>query len=516
MNAGTVSPRWVVAGLVLLLGSVLVGVLLTDPQSLPTLAVIAMILGLFSVPLLLRWNHLLLLLTWNMSVTVFFLPGQPPLWLIMTALVFGIGILQRTLTRGGTWHVEWSIARPLILLAVVIVITIALRGGIGMRVFGSETIGGRRYVFLLGAILGFFAMSHRAVAKEQAAWVGSLYFLSAVTAVGSTIVFFAGEQFFWLYSIFAPELSQHLFMMQSPGFSTGFQRFGGVAFGGLAVAWFVLSRFRMSELVNPRHWWAAALLLLGIVASLFGGFRSMLITLALVLVLLFILQKAYRTWLLPAALMTAVLAFAGLLLFSSHLPLAVQRAVCILPVEVDSGVRVDAENSLEWRLSMWRVLMQEVPDYLWLGKGLAIGPAELYLVEESVRRGLAASFEQALVAGEYHSGIFTLLIAFGLPGTGLFIWFIVASLKLLIRNYRSSPPELQLLNGFILAFFLTRLLSYLTIYGQFYADLCQFTGLVGLSIAVNRTSLAPQKEERPEAVASTLDDASLAPLAAPR
>src|SRR5476649_256320 len=60
--------------------------------------------GLFalvlSLPLLLRWHYFLLVLTLNLSMTVFFLPGTPPLWMAMLVISLCISVLQRTLNKG--------------------------------------------------------------------------------------------------------------------------------------------------------------------------------------------------------------------------------------------------------------------------------------------------------------------------------------------------------------------------------------------------------------------------------
>ena len=99
---------------------------------------------------------------------------------------------------------------------------------------------------------------------------------------------------------------------------------------------------------------------------------------------------------------------------------------------------------------------------------------------------MATAYEDTLVSGNYHNGFLTLIIPFGLAGFLAFVWFCVAAFRLLVRNYRHGDPALKKLNTFLLTYFVGRLFFYSVFYGQFDLDLMVFTGVVGLSIAINR------------------------------
>jgi len=63
--------------------AVWLGVMLTSLEDLSRSTFIE--IGLFALalctPLLLRWHYILLVLCLNLTVTVFFLPGVPPVWM---------------------------------------------------------------------------------------------------------------------------------------------------------------------------------------------------------------------------------------------------------------------------------------------------------------------------------------------------------------------------------------------------------------------------------------------------
>ena len=100
----------------------------------------------------------------------------------MTLASLGITLLQRAL--GGVKQlisvpqVTWS----LVCMIGVVVLTARLTG-MGLHAFGDEISGGRRYAYLLGSILGYFALSSRPIPPERAILYVGLFFLPGLTGV---------------------------------------------------------------------------------------------------------------------------------------------------------------------------------------------------------------------------------------------------------------------------------------------------------------------------------------------
>jgi len=89
--------------------------------------------------------------------------------------------------------------------------------------------------------------------------------------------------------------------------------------------------------------------------------------------------------------------------------------------------------------------------------------------------------------------------------------FCVASLRVLYRNYRYSPPELRSINTFLLSYFIGRLLFYLVFYGKFYLDLMLFTGIIGLSLSLNG-GVRQSAEVQTSAALASPEDLRLQPV----
>jgi hypothetical protein len=461
--------------------AVLLGYMLATPTDFNSFAIVLMAFFALSIPVLLKWHHLLLAFTWNATMIVFFLPGQPQVGIAVAFISLGIAILTRTLSRHNRFVQVPSVTIPLVILAVVVLVTAKLTGGIGARVLGGETWGAKRYLGVFGAIIGYFAFTTQAVPLHRARWYLAAFFLGGLSAAISDLTYAAGPSFYFLFILFPSDYAASAAVS-----SDTLMRLSGISF---ACAWaydFLLGRFGFEGLFNLRAPWRLFLFVLVLGGSFLGGYRGVTILLLLTLVCQFLVERAYRKRIGPLLVIVPLIALAGMLGTISHMPLSVQRAFSFLPLEgIDPVARTDALGTLDWRLRMWKILVPEVPKYLLLGKGYSFNGTDYYLTQEAIKRGMYNAFEDTLVSGNYHNGILTLIIPFGILGFGAFLWFCAASMSVLRRNLRYGVPELRTINTFLLAYFLARLLFYLVFYGQFDLDFFQFTGTIGLSIALN-------------------------------
>ncbi len=266
---------------------------------------------------------------------------------------------------------------------------------------------------------------------------------------------------------------------------------------GTGVFCAVLARYNLRELFDLRRP-VRLLLLVGFVfIGALGGFRSAMIQFMLVAACLFCLEGLYKTRARPVVIAGMVVMGALLAAFAIHLPRSVQRTLAFLPIEVDPGVKMDAQFSNEWRLRMWEEVLPDVPHYLLLGKGYAFNPTDVDFARINARA--QASFEGSELVGDYHNGPLSVIVPFGLAGVFFFGWFMVSAGRVFYRNYKFGDPELEKVNTFLFAFYLAKLLFFLTIFGSLYVDLATFAGAVGLSISLNG-GVAGQRETAPEPV----------------
>src|SRR5258707_12730535 len=103
--------------------AVFLGYLMATPLDVTTFAAVGLVFFVLTFPLFLRWHHIWLIASWNLGAVLFFLPGRPPPWLAMAAMSLSIAVFQYILNRRLRFLHAPQIARPLLFLAVVVLVT---------------------------------------------------------------------------------------------------------------------------------------------------------------------------------------------------------------------------------------------------------------------------------------------------------------------------------------------------------------------------------------------------------
>ena len=490
--------KLIIFGLVLPLAAV-IGFVLATPQDPKTFLLMAAVVGVLLVPIMLKWYHPLLIFSWNAWVNVYFLPGKPHLWMLFTAIGFGIVLLNSTLDREKRMIQVPAITIPLLFFLAVVMITAKLTGGMGVRALGGgqvggSSIGGKGYFSILFATLGYFVLTSRPILVERVSQYMSLFFLSGGTALFSNLAYMLGPAFYFLFYLFPIDFAVTQAMAEwSP--VSGIVRIGGMAIAGSALYFAIMARYGIVGILDLRKWWRLLFFLAAIFIGLLGGFRSLLLTFFIHFFCQFYFEKLVKTRLAVAILLCGICLAAVAFPFLDRMPASVQRCFAIIPgAPVSLTAKSAAEESTRWRTEMWQVLLPEVPKYFWLGKGYALNPAELYLAAQAERLGLARNYEVSIVSGGYHNGPLSLIIPFGIFGLIGFLWLIGAGLWVLHRNYRYGDPQVQLANTFLLAYFATRTIVFLFVFGAVESELYKFTAVLALSVAINRGVRKPVED----------------------
>ena len=158
--------------------AILMGFSLAGPLGITSLIILGGTIMLLLTPFLLKHYHAALLASWNAFVIVFFLPGRPYLWMLLTVIGFGLMILVRALNRDTMkFHFLPSVALPLLALAIIAYITANLTGGVGLFAMGSDVFGGKKYFYIWFAVAAFFVLTSRPIPPERVNILAGLFFL---------------------------------------------------------------------------------------------------------------------------------------------------------------------------------------------------------------------------------------------------------------------------------------------------------------------------------------------------
>jgi O-Antigen ligase len=473
--------------------AVWIGYLLALPADRMTFGYGGILALIFLTPILLRWHHFLLIAGWNFGMTIFFIPGSPPVWLLLTAISLGISVVHRTINSKAHFLSAPEVTRPLLFFFVVIIVTAKLTGGIGLHAFGSEVSGGKRYFTLIFGILGYFAMTAMRVPPRRAGLYIGLFFLTGCsTAIGDLAPYVPSK----LYFIFAFFPASGYDMEAKPGMINFHARYAGAGLLGMSGFLFMLACYGIRGIFLSAKPWRWMFFGMFFIAIFLGGFRSNIILCGLTFTVMFFMERIHRTNLMPVFLFVGLLAVTLLIPFADKLPFTFQRALAFLPLKIDRAARMDAEGSSDWRLEIWRDTYPKVPKYLLLGKGYAISPEDLTIATSQSFAYLSTA-DAVAISQNYHSGPLSVLMPFGAWGAIALLWFWFGSLRVLYFNYRHGDQAFRTINIFLFAYFAVKVLVFLVVFGGIEGSLAEFTALVGLSVSINGGVARPTPTKAP-------------------
>jgi hypothetical protein len=470
------------------------GYLVSAPSNF-TFAVIGILLFFFSLPLFLKWHHTLLIVFWNSVFDFILLPGQPHFWLLFAVLSFGISFLNHIVFQKKFLHAP-ELTRPLLFLAAVVLVTAECRGGIGIRALGGAAYGGRYYIFILGAIAGYFAFTAEAIPIAKSGKMAGWFLVSGTSYALSNLAYTLGPIFYFFYYFVPSDLAMGQ-AASDYGFAS-IDRITSLQPASTAALCFLLARYGARGLFDLVHPWRFVFLCLSVAAGFFAGFRSAVAMLFMIFAFQFYFEGLLQTRFLPIVVGLAICGIAPVLFFANSMPTSVQRAISFLPVNVDSEILEDAKGSTEWRFEMWAIVVKDIPKYLIIGKGYSIDPAELALVSMAGQTGAYTTpFEGQLIAGDYHSGPLSVIVPFGIFGVIGFLWVLIAGYRVLSWNLRYGDARLRRINITLLAYYLANCISFFVLFGAFNTHFYVFLGTCGMSVSLNggvkrRAALKPK------------------------
>ena len=479
--------------------AVLLGYLLAEPLEPGSMAVVVLVVFALSVPLLMNWHHPMLVLAWNAQIAPAFIPGQPPLWLILAFGSLLFAVLTRAVNPNRHFIHVPSLSRPLWFFAITVVVTALLTGGIGLRAIGSDKIGGKGYYYLLGAVAGYFAFTSTRIRASRADLYSAMFFLPGLTGVVGNLIYSAGPGAYFLYTLFPITVALEQAGADMAGASYS-GRFGGLMMTSAALYSFLLARYGMRGILDLHRPGRLLLMLLAAAGCMESGYRSVLILFVMVATAVFFLEGLHRTRILPVMAALGLVGGVVCLTQAEKLPMAVQRSLSFLPIDVDASVRQSAEASSQWRVEMWKVIAPEIPHYLIKGKGYALDPNEMDMAALADATHQDTYSMGSLMSGAYHNGGLSVIIPFGLFGLLGFLWFLVASLRYLHYNYAHGDPALRTINTFLYGAFAAKCLFFFTVFGALYVDFFYFTGAVGFAVALNGAPGVKDWEEEDQPV----------------
>jgi hypothetical protein len=466
--------------------AILVGYLITNPLDYGTIGFLAFILVLLISPVFIKWHYPIMVFSLGSPIILFFLPGKPPLVQVAVLMCLGISIVERTLNSSRRFVSVPSVTWPLLFIFAVVLITEKLTGGIGLHSLGGDVGGGKKYIALFCGIATYFAVTSQAISPARRNWYVGLFFLSGILSTLSDLFPFLPAPLNYINFLIPPSS----FTTSGTETTVGLTRLGSFAYAAACIINFMLARYGVRGIFLSGRPGRILLLFILLIITLFGGFRTTLISILCIMAGMFFLEKLHRTRLLPIFAFAGIAAAVTLVPFANHLPFTFQRTLSFLPLEFDQQALSDAQASSEWRYRMWHDLWPKVPQYLLLGKGYLLTAEDFQDMGRDSQFGeraahLDASQEGLAISGDYHNGPLSVVIPFGIWGCLGYLWFALAAMRATYLNFKHGDPELKTVNTLLFVMAVNGVFQFLFIFGGFHNDVGGLGGIVGLSIALN-------------------------------
>lgn len=435
-----------------LIGAVVMGRLVAQNDFIKVGAFFAGAAGIGLVLILGRNVWLLIPLCWPLTGKVQVLPLPLNIQEMAVAAAAGFYILlvvfKKPLHRPQTGWLELWLVMNLAWVA-----TVYVRNPVGVRAFGTEMLGGRPYFEILVACFAFWVLTRTVIPAKSARLfpilmgAGSLFAsgIGVLTTIFPRLTPFVAP----FYSNIDVGAYQQEVLLGGRS-SSDIGRMGTLKSFGTQMVAVLVSLFRPLGLFNPIKILPFTFFMAGIAAIFLSGFRSALIGTGVGFVI-----ASYFWGGLQDAFRAVFLAFAAVLLLVSaqsaglRLPLTAQRALTFLPGDWDPVVIRDARGTSEWRMDMWKTVLENPDKFLQnpiLGSGFGYSQRDMEIQLSAYFGGQGyiggSDYENQMITGAFHNGPLSAIRFVGIIGLILYyllmIYMVMFAFRLVNRT-RGSP-----------------------------------------------------------------------------
>lgn len=450
--------------------------------------------------------------------TLPFIPGYPAPWYAITPLATMM-LLARFLMRRNNFTYRFTWMDVLMILQIFALAQAYVRNPTGLAILGSSTtIGGRPYMDYGMAIFAYFVL---ATVKTEIKIVKRVILCMILVSLADQLLLSA-TSFSGTLSQVVGRIYSNVDYAANVGGSSHTVDFAETRFSSLAGLGVVLSQILFSfnrplECALPwRPLRFLTLLFTGAVVML-SGFRSNLIKMSCFFIAGTVIRRRPLDFVIavaPAVIVLSVLLMIG----PKTLPMAVQRTLSFLPIEVDASIRESAQGSSDWRFEMWRLVLTSdryIKNKI-LGDGFGFSAAEQEAqIQDALgmRKYSGDSIDAFIAKGSYHGWHVEAIRFTGALGLiiGVFILFSFArNAWISINHHRGSdffPYAVYLCMPFLIEPFFT-----LFVFGSYKGSFITYIAMSGMLRLIYGLYL---EERRQPAIAAAVENPARSPSRIP-
>jgi hypothetical protein len=363
--------------------------------------------------------------TFTSALILPFFPGRPFVWefaalLGWTGLAVVLSVRRQHQAMQSIIRSNLGLFLGVIGYCIILLITMYYRG-FGLRILGSEQMGGRFYFQQLACAIFPLLFAARPLNEQTLTRLFYLQCLLSATYLVSDFVFsFAPKGLLFLLQFFELPNDALAFEIGARGF--GIRRFQSLYIISTGLLYLLLARHNLRDFFSRK-----GIFLIPLSCTLFGvgllsGHRYLSLILAPTLFFCAFAQRFSNLKHNLIVCVTGAVVMIFIYAFASDLPLAAQRAVSFLPgIQVSKFSQEDASSTLEMRRILRRLGMDMAPEYLWIGRGLGQSAAADYSWQWD-----PTGVSTHINTGRFYNGFVGLLVNTGMFGTGFMMLFLGA------------------------------------------------------------------------------------------
>jgi hypothetical protein len=390
---------------------------------------------LATLPYHLKLSIYLAVATFSSALIVPLFPGRPYLWefaalLGWSGLIITISMRQYSSNAARTFSANRWLFVGGLGYCVILVITMFYRG-VGLRILGSDQMGGRFYFQQLTcSIFPILFVMAQPGEKTLIRLFTFQCWLTLTYLVSDFVLSKAPEALFFLLQFF--ELSGDAVAFEVKAARFGIRRFQSFYVVSTGVFFWLLIRHKLSDFFRPAALYLIPCLLGVLGVGMLSGHRFLAVTVFGVVICGAYAQRFFslKNWIISLTLGLSFIAMTYAI--SDRLPLAAQRAVSFLPaISIHPQAKVDADGTIEVRRMLRKVGMELAPDYFWVGRGFGLAPVDYsWQWDPTTITGHVSQ-------GRFYNGFVGLMVNTGAFGTFFMLMFLTAGTILAWRilNY---------------------------------------------------------------------------------
>ena len=438
INAAQLVPIFVVGMAILL--ALVVGNGVADENyttvalSLGALAVIAMVaLG--------SRFFILIPICWGLTGQISVLPlpfSVRQLVIILASAIFIQGAIFKT-NKGSKTNREaidiW------IWVSVIYIIIVFFMNPVGIKSLGGDRVGGKPYVDVALGLMSYLILRQQRISGRFAMKLPKYVLaVSIFTPLAAAIGFLlpnVGDQLSYYYSSFSSSGTIGITANSLSNFGTATRWLFMQSIGQLLGLYVVsaCNPIRFFEINNLRY---GVVYILGIIAIFTSGFRSAFIQVLLLTVSSVMLrERSMGFFKIIAALSVITTGAIAISYLPIKLPITFQRTLSFLPGNWDREAVIDAQDTTDWRLEMWQIVLSS-DKYIHnkiFGDGFGYLRAD-YERAIDINAGIAklseveATQEVFMIDGDFHSGPLGTIRFVGIVGVAFLLPLLFFAVKL--------------------------------------------------------------------------------------